>query len=118
MKRKSPPRHPSRNDELERETRAIIRNMEERSKDIEAATKSVKRARLRFLEERKRKHQLDPLTNKSVEVGPRGGMYYINRNGQKTYLTRGQQRRCKQGKLHNIKGGCPPEPKMKRPTRY
>lgn len=79
----------------------IIDNMRQRSQDIKRVTKQLYSLSASSQASRR----------KQVQQGPRGGLYYVNAGGKKTYLTPGQCQRCKKGTLPTASSGCPPRSK-------
>lgn len=94
----------------------IIKNFERQSDEIERAIALVKESRAflqsdpihRRLMEKPARNPLEPVRDKIIYMGAKGGLYYYNRNGNKTYLNASQKRRCLRGNLLNVARGCPP----------
>ena len=53
--------------------------------------------------------QVDLQKKFDIEKGPKGGLYYYNTNGNKSYLNSNQKKKCIKGKLPKSRSGCPPE---------
>lgn len=105
---------------------AIIKNIQEKSREIERITRKLQEFRktLEKIEKDKPRPpqgkgeqpmpaRLPPFRPNEILQGKRGGLYYVNRAGKKMYLTAAQCRRCVSGE-RKIKG-CPPAKKKKCP---
>jgi hypothetical protein len=93
---------------------AIIQNLQRQAEEIDRINKKIKdfetifRNRLHTPAEEPAQH---PPPQQDVEriilQGRRGGLYYVNANDRKVYLTPAQCRRCIDGDFGTA--GCPPQ---------
>ena len=94
--------------EIEPKIRAIISNLQEKSQDINEANRQLARAEAIFSARARPAAQHPPLRARIIVQGPKGGLYYVNDDNQKVYLSPGQCRSCENGTLANVAAGCPP----------
>ncbi len=88
---------------MDQKVSAIIRNFENRSKDIKDANEQIKRME-KIYRKSSPPHRVLP---RNVIKGPKGGLFYVQ-NGHRIYLSVGQCHRCESGNLNNVVTGCPP----------
>lgn len=104
--------------DFEDQSDAILKNLRDRSKDIEEVSKQIRRAR-EMLKRHRRRAPPKGMVYKRVMQGMHGGLYYLNNRGKRVYLTPRQCKRCVEGrypvrvstpddKLTNQALGCPP----------
>lgn len=48
-----------------------------------------------------------PVVPKQIQVGPRGGVRYVNSRGNVVWLKKSQKQKCKNGALQGAAGSCP-----------
>lgn len=97
---------------MDEQVNAIIRNFQDRSKDIQDANRELARAERLFQRQRQRPPTRSPIRPpqrlaRNILQGPKGGLYYTS-NGKKIYLTPGQCISCENNSLPNVSAGCPP----------
>lgn len=97
------------------QSKNILDNLKDRSKDVEDVSRSIRRAR----DVLKRYSASAPPPKgtvlKRVMQGERGALYYLSKSGKRVYLSPGQCKRCIRGKFPltneddtNLDLGCPP----------
>ena len=96
----------------------IVQNIENQSKDIKRVYRQIRQAHdvLKKYQSTQQKQQRIPKIarqRKQIYQGKRGGLYYLNRNGNKVYLTPSQCQKCVGGVNKTL--GCPPPRKTRCP---
>lgn len=93
------------------ESDKIIDKFQSQAKQIQQVSQLLKQTKkqLQLQSQHNRKKIVKKFVKKKIWQGSRGGLYYINVSGNRTYLSPTQCKQCKtkSGSLKNTQG-CPP----------